>query len=135
MTELIDLNECAKILGIKRNTLTFVVNKLVNFPKPIVMPKSRKKAFYDKAEIQRWNELNDGQKLIKQAFNIIYKNKKAKSAKEANEKALFETRLCNLFLSGMFDPLEKRLEYETKKYNALQRPRLTKTVHLKSAWQ
>lgn len=136
MNRLIDLNECAKIMGCKRTQLAgSVIRILEGFPQAEIPGKTGQIALFDEKKIIAWSKKHDCEKEIKKAYNFIYKRKKTRLDGEiSKELRKFDRTYCSMFLRGRFDPLEKRIEYETRRYTAMQNQPETLRIQVKSNW-
>ena len=131
MSEYISLSEAFKLLGLNRSILNSSVRDLLDFPKTVTKKKWNHNPTYDKDEILAWYKSKGVKQKIKEIQEIQTERRieARTSYKEMNNSTL-DNKQCHLFLRGMFDPLEKWLEHETKKYYALQNCPKTIRVHL-----
>jgi len=134
MEEHITLSDAFKMLGLNRSLLSNSVREQTNFPKPISKKTWTNNPTYDKAEIMEWYKKKGVKDKIKELQMMLIERRTEAARINSHIKSTIDNQKCHMFLRGAFDPIEKRIEYETKKYNALHRSPKTQKVRLKQEW-
>ena len=134
MKEFITLTDAFKLLGLNRAILNSQVREITNFPKPVTSKKWNHQPTYDKDKILKWFQNKNVKAQIKDMRRMQVERRMETCKSYAEKQSTLDNKHCKLFLIGMFDPLEKRLEHETKKYQALQNSPKTSKIHLTQDW-